>query len=220
LPQRENTLTAVDLHKSYGHRPVLRGVQFELREGELLGIIGENGAGKTTLLSLLAGALKADRGEIARRGSLGYCPQQIVVNDDLTVEQHLRYFQCAYRLENLDRAFELTERLGLARFAGTKAGLLSGGTKQKLNLTLALMHDPEVVLMDEPYQGFDWENYLNFWSITTELRDRGRSVLVISHIAHDTERFDRLYRLRSGVVVPAEPVRVPSSRAKYKQVSP
>jgi ABC-type multidrug transport system ATPase subunit len=212
-------LTVVDLHKSYGHRPVLRGVQFQLREGELLGIIGENGAGKTTLLGLLAGALKADRGKISRRGSLGYCPQRIVVNDDLTVEQHLRYFQCAYRLGNLDRAVELTERLGLTRYAATKAGALSGGTKQKLNLTLALMHDPQVVLMDEPYQGFDWENYLNFWAITTELRDRGCSVLVISHIAHDTERFDRLYRLESGVVVPAEATGVPASRAKYRQVA-
>ncbi|MEU3627837.1 ATP-binding cassette domain-containing protein [Amycolatopsis coloradensis] len=216
---RENTLSVVDLHKSYGHRPVLRGVEFQLREGELLGIIGENGAGKTTLLGLLAGALKADRGKISRRGSLGYCPQRIVVNDDLTVTQHLRYFQCAYHLENLDRATELTERLGLARYRDTKAGALSGGTKQKLNLTLALMHDPQVVLMDEPYQGFDWENYLNFWAITTELRDRGSSVLVISHIAHDTERFDRLYRLESGVVVAAEPVGGSATQAKYRRVA-
>jgi ABC-2 type transport system ATP-binding protein len=219
LSQRENTLTVDDLHKSYGHRAVLCGVRFELREGELLGIIGENGAGKTTLLGLLAGTLKPDRGRISRRGSLGYCPQRIVVNDDLTVEQHLRYFQCAYRLESLDRATDLTERLGLARYADTKAGALSGGTKQKLNLTLALMHDPQVVPMDEPYQGFDWENYLNFWAITTELRDRGCSVLVISHIAHDTDRFDRLHRLESGVVVPAEPAGIPAARAKYRKVA-
>jgi ABC-2 type transport system ATP-binding protein len=219
LSQRENTLTVVDLHKSYGHRQVLRGARFELREGELLGIIGENGAGKSTLLGLLAGALKADRGKISRRGDLGYCPQRIVVNDDLTVEQHLRYFQCAYHLESLDRATELVERLGLSQYADTKAGTLSGGTKQKLNLTLALMHDPRVVLMDEPYQGFDWDNYLNFWAITTELRDRGCSVLVISHIAHDTERFDRLLRLEAGLVVPAEPVGIPAGRAKYRQVA-
>ncbi|MEV6907449.1 ABC transporter ATP-binding protein [Amycolatopsis sp. NPDC051071] len=219
MSQRENTLTVVDLHKSYGHRSVLRGVRFELREGELLGIIGENGAGKTTLLGLLAGILKADRGTISRCGDIGYCPQKIVVNDDLTVAQHLRYFQCAYHLENLDRAVEVTERLGLAGYADTKAGMLSGGTKQKLNLTLALMHNPRIVLMDEPYQGFDWENYLNFWAITTELRDQGCSVLVISHIAHDTERFDRLFRLDSGVVVPAEPAGPPARRPKNRQVA-
>ncbi|MFE9749585.1 ABC transporter ATP-binding protein [Saccharothrix saharensis] len=195
------TLRAVDLHKAFGTRQVLRGVDFSLRRGEIMGIIGENGAGKTTLLRVLSGELKADRGAVVHRDRLGYCPQRIVVNDELTVEQHLRYFQCAYRLTSLDRAQELVERLDLARYRRTKAGVLSGGTRQKLNLVIALMHDPGVVLMDEPYQGFDWDNYLAFWSITRELRDRGQSVLVISHIAHDVERFDRLHRLRGGQVV-------------------
>ncbi|WP_158851686.1 ABC transporter ATP-binding protein [Saccharothrix deserti] len=195
------TLRAVDLHKAFGARQVLRGVDFSLRRGEIMGIIGENGAGKTTLLRVLSGELKPDRGAVVHRDRLGYCPQRIVVNDELTVEQHLRYFQCAYRLPSLDRAQELLERLDLAGYRRTKAGVLSGGTRQKLNLVLALMHDPGVVLMDEPYQGFDWDNYLAFWSITKELRDRGQSVLVISHIAHDVERFDRLHRLRGGQVV-------------------
>ncbi|MEJ2859464.1 MULTISPECIES: ABC transporter ATP-binding protein [unclassified Saccharothrix] len=197
----EFSLRAINIHKSYGTRAVLRGVEFSLRPGEIMGVIGENGAGKTTLLRVLAGELKADRGEVLHRGRLGYCPQRIVVNDELTVEQHLRYFQCAYQLDDLTRAYELLDRLDLAKFRDRKAGVLSGGTRQKLNLTIALMHDPGVVLMDEPYQGFDWENYLNFWAITDELRDRGQSVLVISHIAHDVERFDRLHRLRAGRVV-------------------
>ncbi len=77
-----------------------------------------------------------------------------MIDDDLTVEQHLRYFQCAYHLETLDRAVEPTERRGLPGYADTKAGLLSSGTKQKLNLTLALMPAPRVVHIDEPYQGF------------------------------------------------------------------
>lgn len=195
------SLRAVNIHKSYGTRAVLRGVEFTLRPGEIMGVIGENGAGKTTLLRVLAGELKADRGEVLQRDRLGYCPQRIVVNDELTVEQHLRYFQCAYQLDDLGRAYELLERLDLAKYRNRKAGVLSGGTRQKLNLTIALMHDPGVVLMDEPYQGFDWENYLNFWAITNELRDRGQSVLVISHIAHDVERFDRIHRLRAGRVV-------------------
>jgi ABC-2 type transport system ATP-binding protein len=203
---KDRVLHAVDLHKSYGHRSVLSGVEFDLRPGELLGIIGENGAGKTTLLQILAGVLRADRGEVVHRGSLGYCPQRIVINDELTVGQHLRYFQSAYRVADLTVAEKTLERLGLTPFHGVRAGALSGGTRQKLNLTLALMHDPDVVLMDEPYQGFDWENYLTFWQLAEELRDEGRSVLVISHIAHDTERFDRLFRLESGKVVPARPM--------------
>jgi ABC-type multidrug transport system ATPase subunit len=193
-----NPLRVVDLHKAYRGRPVLSGVEFELQPGELFGIIGENGAGKSTLLRILAGELAADRGDIIYTGTLGYCPQKIVLNDELTVEQHLRFFQRAYRLPGLLRAHELVERLGFDQHRGTRAGVLSGGTRQKLNLTIALMHDPDVVLMDEPYQGFDWDNYLNFWSIAEELRGRGRTLLIISHIAHDIERFDRLRRLRHG----------------------
>ncbi|MFC4852743.1 ABC transporter ATP-binding protein [Actinophytocola glycyrrhizae] len=193
-----NPLRVVDLHKAFRGRPVLSGIEFELQPGELFGIIGENGAGKSTLLRILAGELPADRGDIIYAGTLGYCPQNIVLNDDLTVEQHLRFFQRAYRLPGLLHAHELVERLGFDQHRGTRAGLLSGGTRQKLNLTIALMHDPDIVLMDEPYQGFDWDNYLNFWDIAGELRDRGRTVLIISHIAHDIERFDRLRRLRDG----------------------
>ncbi|MBB5803064.1 ABC-type multidrug transport system ATPase subunit [Saccharothrix ecbatanensis] len=209
------TLQAVDVHKAFGPRRVLEGVDFALRPGEIMGIIGENGAGKTTLLRILAGELKPDRGSVAHRDRLGYCPQRIVLNDELTVDQHLRYFRSAYHLDSLDRAEELVERLDLAKYRRARAGVLSGGTRQKLNLVLALMHDPGVVLMDEPYQGFDWDNYLTFWSITGELRDRGQSVLVISHIAHDLERFDRMSRLRAGRVVaeqPSVPLPVPRTR--------
>jgi ABC-type multidrug transport system ATPase subunit len=192
------TLRVVDLHKSFRSRTVLEGVEFELKSGELFGIIGENGAGKSTLLRILAGEMPADRGDVMYAGVVGYCPQKVVLNDELTVEQHLHFFRRAYRTRGLARAHELLERLDFDGYRQTRAGLLSGGTRQKLNLTLALMHDPDVVLMDEPYQGFDWDNYLNFWTIAQELRDQGKSVLIISHIAHDIDRFDRLYRLSGG----------------------
>ncbi|RJQ81482.1 ABC transporter ATP-binding protein [Pseudonocardiaceae bacterium YIM PH 21723] len=179
-----------------------------------MGIIGENGAGKTTLLRILAGELRSDHGDVMHSGKLGYCPQRIVLNKELTVEQHLRYFQQAYRARNLGIAYEMMDRLNFSSYRRTRTGELSGGTQQKLNLTLALMHDPDVVLMDEPYQGFDWENYLNFWKIADELRSRGCSVLIISHIAHDTNRFDRLLYLRGGVMSAAKsgPVDLPVQR--------
>lgn len=85
-----------------------------------------------------------------------------------------------------------------AEGSSVRAGLLSGGSRQKLNLTLALMHDPDVLLLDEPYQGFDWETYLRFWELATRLRDAGRSVLVVSHLAYDIERLDQLWRLEDG----------------------
>ena len=161
-------------------------------------MVGENGAGKSTLLKILAGTLAADSGTVALNGTLGYCPQDPVLNDNLTVEQHLRYFAAAYRLPALDRADELVGRLGYAGHRREPAGALSGGTRQKLNLTLALMHDPGVLLLDEPYQGFDWETYMRFWDLVAGLRARGTAIVIITHLVFEQDRFDLLADLSGG----------------------
>ncbi|UQI45092.1 ABC transporter ATP-binding protein [Streptomyces sp. HU2014] len=209
MPARPPVLHVRDVHKSYRARPVLRGVSLALEPGTLAGVVGENGAGKTTLLRILSGQLAADRGEAVVRGTLGHCPQEAVLNDFLTVAQHLRYFQVAYGLPDTRRAEELLEELRFGEYRNTRTGELSGGTRQKLNLTLALMHDPDVLLLDEPYQGFDWETYLRFWQVAGRLRERGRCVLVVSHLAWDTGRLDVLYRLRDGAAGPWRPAPVP-----------
>ncbi|MCA1221032.1 ATP-binding cassette domain-containing protein [Streptomyces sp. 8L] len=187
-----------DVHHSYRHRPVLRGVGLTLRPGVLAGIVGENGAGKTTLLKILSGELRPDRGSVGHRGRFGYCPQSAVLDDSFTVRQHLDLFKSAFGLRDLRRAGELMEALAFTEYLDQRAGLLSGGCRQKLNLTLALMHDPEVLLLDEPYQGFDWDTYLRFWKLARALCDAGRSVLVVSHLAYDTGRLDELWRLEGG----------------------
>ncbi len=196
----ELVLRVQDIHKSFGRRKVLQGVSFDVTPGTLVGIVGENGAGKSTLLKILAGELRPNRGQVFRHGKLGYCPQQVVLNDALTVNQHLDYFRAAYGLSELLRAEELIERLGYQRYRTAVVGTLSGGTRQKLNLTLALMHRPGVLLLDEPYQGFDWETYLRFWELTAELREQGCAVLVISHLFFEQKRFDELYHLQQGRV--------------------
>jgi ABC-2 type transport system ATP-binding protein len=201
----EPVLRVQNIHKAFGRHKVLRGVDFEVAPGSLVGIVGENGAGKSTLLKILAGELRPSQGRIFRRGALGYCPQQVVLNDALSVSQHLDYFRAAYGINTLDRADELIERLGFATYRKAVVGTLSGGTKQKLNLTLALMHRPNVLLLDEPYQGFDWETYLHFWDLTSELRDQGCAVLVISHLFFEQKRFDYLYQLRQGRVTQEAP---------------
>jgi ABC-type multidrug transport system ATPase subunit len=198
-------LLAERIEHSYGRRRVLRDVSFALAPGTLVGIVGENGAGKSTLLRILAGELQPRRGRVTLHGSLGYCPQAVILNDALSVDQHLDYFRAAYRIASLGRAAALVERLGLQRYRRTPAGALSGGTRQKLNLVLALMHDPAVLLLDEPYQGFDWETYLRFWELAEELRARGRAVLVISHLLFDQRRFDTLYQLEQGRLVAITP---------------
>ena len=162
-------------------------------------MVGENGTGKTTLLRILAGDLRPDAGSVAIGGRPGYCPQTVVLDEALTVDQHVRYFQAAYGIDATARAEELIERLGYAVVpARQRAGTLSGGTKQKLSLTLALMHDPAVLLLDEPYQGFDWQTYLAFWDLAGELRAAGTATVVISHLVFEQERFDRICHLAGG----------------------
>ncbi len=132
---------------------VLRDVDMRLEAGTPCGIVGENGAGKSTLLKILSGELRPARGAVRHGGRFGYCPQHVVLNDALTVRQHSSSSARLYRLADLGYAEELMDVLGVCRLRRRAAGALSGGTRQKLNVTLALMHDPQVLLLDEPYQG-------------------------------------------------------------------
>ena len=184
---------------------VLRGARLALYPGEVVGLVGENGAGKSTLMKILVGALAADAGTISIAGRLGYCPQQPVVYERLTCDEHFELFGRAYGMaperERSSRS-DLYESLGFGQYATTRAGQLSGGTLAKLNLALALLPDPEVLLLDEPYSGFDFDTYLKFWDLVARRRTAGRSVLIISHFVTDEERFDRIVTLRDGKAVP------------------
>lgn len=191
-------LAARGIRKSFGRRQVLAGLDLEIAPGEMVAVVGENGTGKTTLLRILAGDLRPDAGTVAIWGRPGYCPQTAVLDEALTVDQHVRYFQAAYGIGSRARAGELIERLGYAACRGQQAGTLSGGTRQKLSLTLALMHDPPVLFLDEPYQGFDWQTYLAFWDLAGELRAAGTATVVISHLVFEHERFDRICHLKDG----------------------
>ena len=191
-------LTARGIRKAYGKHKVLRGVDLDVEAGSLVAVVGENGSGKSTLLRILAGTLAPDAGTVSLRGSVGYCPQEPVLNGALTVAQHLRYFAAAHALTSLRRAEELLQSLAFAAYRDTVVDELSGGTRQKLNLSLALMHDPDVLLLDEPYQGFDWETYLRFWGLVDDLREAGKAVVVITHLVFEEERFDALVELKAG----------------------
>ncbi|MEU1925090.1 ABC transporter ATP-binding protein [Streptomyces albogriseolus] len=185
--------------------PVLNGVDLTLAPGEVVGLVGENGSGKSTLMKILVGALPADAGTVTRSGRLGYCPQEPIVYERLTCDEHFELFGRAYRLspeaERRSRK-DIYASLGFERYAGTRADRLSGGTLAKLNLGLALLADPEVLLLDEPYAGFDFDTYLKFWDLVGQRRQAGRSVLIISHFVTDQERFDRIVQLRDGRAVP------------------
>jgi len=186
--------------KRYGLRQpwVVRDVNLDVPPGRLIRLEGRNGSGKSTLLRILAGDLRPDTGSVATHSQVGYCPQAVVLDDALTVDQHIRYFQAAYRTGATGRAEALLGRLGYAASRHQPAGTLSGGTRQKLSLTLALLHEPALLLLDEPYQGFDWETYLAFWDLAGELRAAGTAILVITHLVFEQERFDRICHLTAG----------------------
>lgn len=187
----------------YRRREVLRGVDVVLSPGEIVGISGENGSGKSTLLRILAGVLRPRSGRVVRRSTLGYAPQPPLIYDHLTVREHFRYVAGARLLEEAvwrERARRLLEVFRFDGWADDRATDLSEGTRQKLNLSLALLSEPAVLLLDEPYSGFEWETYLRFWEHVAELRDGGRSVAVVSHLFQDRERLDRLLVLRDGTL--------------------
>jgi ABC-type multidrug transport system ATPase subunit len=179
---------------------VLDGVSLRLGRGECVGLVGENGAGKTTLLRILVGLLPPASGSVLRRGSVGYCPQEALVFDGLTVDENFEFFAAAYGVSRERRrtATEaLTQQLNFTRDRRTPVGALSGGTRQKLNLAIALLARPDVLVLDEPYAAFDWETYLRFWGVAEALRAEGRSVLIVSHFVFERNRFDRVLQLRN-----------------------
>ncbi|WP_370327596.1 ATP-binding cassette domain-containing protein [Euzebya sp.] len=183
---------------------VLRGADVRLGAGEVVGLVGENGSGKSTLMQILVGALDSDGGSVDRRGALGYCPQAPILYERLTCDEHFELFGEAYGMDAGDvvgARQDLYDLLGFDRWADARVEALSGGTKAKLNLSLALLPDPPILLLDEPYAGFDWDTFQRFWALTRARRDAGRSLLIISHFITDEERFDRIYDLRDGVTV-------------------
>ena len=119
------------------------------------------------------------------------------------MKDNIRYFAAAYGLSDAEtdrQASQLMARLNCSGFGDERLETLSGGTRQKLNLILSLLHDPDLIVLDEPYQGFDYESYMAFWDMADEFRRRGKSVLVVSHLIFDKERLDGVMTIREGRV--------------------
>ena len=204
-------LRGTDIEKTYRSRlpvvgrsvTVLTGADLTLRAGEIVGIVGGNGSGKSTLMEILVGALQPDAGEVSRRGTVGWCPQETLLYDRLTVAETFTLFGDAYDMPPervADRRDELAERLDFTEFLDYRVDHLSGGNRQKVNLAVALLHDPDLLLLDEPYTGFDWETYLSFWDLTESLVERGTTIAIISHLISERERFDRILELSDGTL--------------------
>jgi ABC-2 type transport system ATP-binding protein len=194
-------LKVENIDKAFGKNKVLKNVSFEMNSDSLFGIAGENGSGKSTLMKIIVGEWKPDHGKISVNGRLGYCPQETLLFSLLTVEEHFRYFAEAYGIEKAalpGRSESLMHYFNFKKYRDERIAGLSGGTQQKLSLSIALLHQPALLILDEPYSGFDWDTYQRFWNLTDKLREEGCAILVVTHMLTDTKRFDRIYNLELG----------------------
>jgi ABC-2 type transport system ATP-binding protein len=197
-------LVATNIRKRYGRTVILDDVGLEAREGEVVALTGENGAGKSTLLRICAGLLRADAGTVRVGGRIGYCPQATSLFELLTADDHLVMFARGAgmtREEGIGRGHEILAEFDFPLQEKLVTRDLSGGTRQKLNLGLALLADPSVLLLDEPYQGFDHGTYVNFWDHCEAWRRQRKAVVVVTHMLAELERVDRVIEL------PAHPSR-------------
>lgn len=191
------------VHKAFGRHQVLSGVDLVVHPGEAVAIVGENGSGKSTLLKVLAGLERPDGGAVELHSRMGYCPQRLELFDGLTVAENLVYFGAGYGLseDELRQAGRTyLEQFRYGQYLHTLVKNLSEGTKQKLNLTVSLLHAPGLLLLDEPYQGFDYETFLNFAGLLRTWRQERRAVLTISHLVTADLGMDRVLELRDGTL--------------------
>jgi len=212
-----STIVVTDLRKSYGEVRAVDGVSFEVDQGEFFGILGPNGAGKTTTLEIVEGLRKADSGEVRVHGEspwprnprllrrVGVQLQASSFFERLTAREQIRTFASLYGV-SAPRADEVLEMVGLADKADTQTEKLSGGQVQRLSIACALVHDPDVVFLDEPTTGLDPQARRNLWDLLRGINDQGRTVVLTTHYLDEAETLcDRVAIMDHGRILEAAP---------------
>jgi ABC-2 type transport system ATP-binding protein len=200
-PSATAALRAEQLSKRYGDRWALRDVSFEAASGELVAVIGPNGAGKTTLLQLLAGSLPATSGTVELpKGHVGWVPQQAAIYSKLSVEENLRLFARLEKVPDVDATVRrMLEQTGLGDRAGDEVGRLSGGNRQRVNIAVGVLSEPDVLLLDEPSSSLDPRQRALMWEFIHGLAESGTTVVYSTHDIAEADRHShRLLLLADG----------------------
>jgi ABC-2 type transport system ATP-binding protein len=199
------------LHKSYGQTVILDDLSLAIAAGQIYGLLGPNGAGKTTTINILCNLLKADLGMVQVNGHaisektkywIGVAPQETLVYRSLTCAENLGFFASLYGLRGKERAQRVRtclEAVGLADRATRLAETLSGGMQRRLSLAIALVHQPKLLILDEPTTGLDVEARYELWNLIRQLKTQGITILLTTHLLDEAERLcDRIGILKQG----------------------
>ena len=214
-------LTLENVRKTYGALVAVDGLSLEVRRGEVFGLLGPNGAGKSTTISLCVGLIAPDSGRVAINGSgdptdaairqaIGVAPQALALYDLLSGEENLRFFGEVYGLAGArlaERVASSLDFVGLTDRQRDRVGTYSGGMKRRLNLAAALVHDPQLILLDEPTVGVDPQSRHQIFENIRELKRLGRTVVYTTHYMEEAERLcDRVAIIDRGKLLALGPV--------------
>ena len=213
-------LSVQAVSKSYGTRRAVDAVSFQLQAGQTLGLIGPNGAGKSTTVAMLCGLLRPDSGTVLLGGEtvaggaapakrrIGLVPQDLALIENLSARENLRLFGALYGMQGkqlAERSAAVLALVGLAERAGDKPATFSGGMKRRLNIAAALMHDPDLLILDEPTVGVDPQSRNAIFETLERLKGMGRSLIYTSHYMEEVERLaDHIVIIDHGKVLADE----------------
>jgi ABC-2 type transport system ATP-binding protein len=205
-----------NLVKHYGEVKAVDGVSFNVEEGEIFGLLGPNGAGKTTLMEIICGLRRFDSGKVTVqrydlvkdaykiRGFIGFCPQETLLYDLLSVRENFAFSASLYRLSSKkfkERVEFSSKVLGVGDFLDRRVEQLSGGMKRRANLAASIIHDPLIVILDEPTVGFDPTIKREFWELIKNLKHYGKTVLLSTHDMYEADEIcDRVAIMERGKI--------------------